>query len=730
MPRVCSHFHALAAVALIGAAFFVAACSGGGSGPAPSQTSANVAMQTTIKSTAPTAIGVPSMPLATGMSAAQMNARRPQGQILAPSWTQLSGLADYAAASPDGSLYVIANTYGGPGGNTIWHYVNGAWTQIPGAATRLTVAPDATLWALTGAGAIYHYVNGSWTTIAGGASDISIGSDGSMYVVSNAYGGPGGDTIWHYVNGAWAQLPGAGVTIAASWDSGTYTNVSPGGFYVTTGQGQIYYYNPGSGYALLSGSALQLAPTNAGGLFAVGNDSAANHGVWYEDLSTGAWVQEPGSAINLAVTSTTLYAVASNGSIWTSSVTPAPSPSPSSIAISSGGTYSGTWQSLDPKTPAVSINTSAAVTITNCTIRSKGELIRATVSNAHVTVTNCSGYALDPLVAGDLHGNFFSAYDIGSLDLEHNYIQGVNYGVQLYDADGWAPSGPIIVRYNSALNLQGAPSDGNGGVNLSNLAEPGDNQNHFVILADLQNLTGTDISWNYVENDPGVSSIGDVYDIYSSSGTMTSPILLHDNFILGGYPAVPNATLYWAGGMTMDGRATDTAATATAFVHIYNNQIVQHANFGIGLAAGHDVQAFNNRVVSSGQLADGTWFFGDTGMYIVNCSCYNQPPTVYFNNSAYNNTVGYQYEISYPGSSTVFSPPVVRQDYSLTDCAGGPSGPTSQCTNNASLPALPTLITSATVANEATLWQQKLTANNITVGPASTTTNATSSRRR
>jgi len=401
-----------------------------------------------------------------------------------------------------------------------------------------------------------------------------------------------------------------------------------------------------------------------------------------------------------------------------------PNPTPSSIAISAGGTYTGSWQSLNPKTPAVSINTTATVVIQNCTIQSKGPLIFASVANAHVTITNCTGTALDPLVAGDLRGNFFSAYDIGSLDVEHNSIQGVNYGVQLYDADGWAPSGPITIRYNTALNLQGAPSDGNGGLNYSNLLEPGDNQNHFVILADLQNLTGTDISWNYVESDPGLSTIGDVINIYSSSGTSASPINVHDNFILGGYPAVPNATTYYAGGIITDGNAANTAATATAFVNIYNNQVVSHANGAIGIAAGHDNQIYDNRVVSSGQLANGSWFVGYDGIGVIDCACYNQPPSVFFNNSAHDNTVGYQFEWSNPATPTVFSPPIIRQDYQLQDCAGGASGAGSLCINNASLPALPTLITSATEANETTLWQQKLSSNNITVGPTTTTSSS------
>jgi hypothetical protein len=163
----------------------------------------------------------------------------------------------------------------------------------------------------------------------------------------------------------------------------------------------------------------------------------------------------------------------------------------------------------------------------------------------------------------------------------------------------------------------------------------------------------------------------------------------------------------------MDGNAANTAETATAYVKIYNNQIVAHSNFGIGLAAGHDNEAFGNRVVSTGQFADSSWYEGYAGIYVIDCACYMQPSSVYFNNFAHDNVVGFRFE-QIQGQG--YSPPPVRQDYLLPDCAGGASGPTSKCTDNVSLPDP---ITSATELNEYFLWQQKLSNNGIVVGPQS-----------
>jgi hypothetical protein len=396
------------------------------------------------------------------------------------------------------------------------------------------------------------------------------------------------------------------------------------------------------------------------------------------------------------------------------------------LQITTGGTYSGNWESQDPSVPAVLVNTTDLVVIENCTIQSRSDLIKTGPPGTHVTVRNCAGYGLDPLVAGKQRGDFYFGWRVGSLTLEHNYIEATNFGVVLYGSDGtngWQPDGPLVVRFNQAKNLDGAPSDGKGGRILTGAPSNGsDWGNHFVVLADYQNVQAAEIAWNEIFSEPAISWMGDQILIYSSFGSPSTPIQIHDNYIQGGYPDPPTATLYYSCGITMDGRAQspfntsgslDTAATATAYVKIHDNQIVSHALCGISLGVGHDNEAYSNRVVSSGQLADGSWFQGYSGIMVWDVPGYYEPPTVFFNNFAHDNTVGYRFEWAYPDPN-VFSAPPVRQDYVLTDCAGGASGPSSKCTNNVSLPDP---ITSATELNEYILWQQKLSNNHIVVGP-------------
>ncbi len=393
---------------------------------------------------------------------------------------------------------------------------------------------------------------------------------------------------------------------------------------------------------------------------------------------------------------------------------------PTPIVITAGGTYSGTWASHDGKTPAVAIETTHAVVLQNCTITSNTTLIETTVSNAHVTVENCYGDALDPKISGQTNGDFLDAYEIGSLDFEHNSMENVAFGVRLYNG---TPNGPITIRYNKAVNLQGLPSNGKNGRVTKNLSGIEDNENHFVSIAEMHGLANVQIAWNEIDTASGANtaSIGDVINIYDTSGTAKTPILIHDNFIYGGYPANPNATLYYAAGIVTDGTASDTAATATAFVHIYDNQVVAHAGNSISIAAGHDNEVYSNRIVSSGQYPNGTWYVGYTGVSVQDCTCYNQPSSVYFNNWAKKNVSGDQFE--QPNGQGQFEPPAVTSDYYLPDCAGGTTSPGTECTDDVEYS--PTPITADDEKAEVTMWQQKLSANGITLGPSDSATAGT-----
>src|SRR5436309_9547809 len=74
------------------------------------------------------------------------------------------------------------------------------------------------------------------------------------------------------------------------------------------------------------------------------------------------------------------------------------------IVITKGGTYTGTWESASRLVPAVTIATSAPVTIINSTVRGPGNLIINTADHVNVTIKNTKAYGVNPNVFGKAKG--------------------------------------------------------------------------------------------------------------------------------------------------------------------------------------------------------------------------------------------------------------------------------------------------------------------------------------
>ena len=275
------------------------------------------------------------------------------------------------------------------------------------------------------------------------------------------------------------------------------------------------------------------------------------------------------------------------------------------IVISEGGVYSGNWQSTDARTPAVTVATTAPVIIENSHIRSVGGLIRTSVAGSNLTVRNSLGVALNAATKGLPNGIFLEVASPARLDVENNYIENAQGGVIVHGYAGNRDGEQtIVIRSNRARNLNGLLSDGNGGY------LPGEGTNRslarFIQFDSVQAVPGIDVGWNEVINYPGRSLVEDNIDVYRSGGTPNQPLEIHDTYIQGAYPFKAAQDAYTGGGIKTDAKPGDSAQEVPAFNSIHDNQVVGTVNYGIQFAAGHDNVAANNRVISSGLLADGT----------------------------------------------------------------------------------------------------------------------------
>ena len=373
------------------------------------------------------------------------------------------------------------------------------------------------------------------------------------------------------------------------------------------------------------------------------------------------------------------------------------------IVISEAGTYSGNWRSTDSKTPAVTVATTAPVVIESSHISGVAGLIKTTVAGADVTVRNSVALALNPAVKGQSNGVFLDASSPARLDVENNYVENAGGGVLVHGYSGNRDGQQtIVIRANRARNLNGLLSDGNGGY----LPGVGSNRSmsDFIRLDKVQSVPGIDLGWNEVINYPGRSLVADNIDVKRSSGTPNQPLEIHDTYIQGAYPYTAAQTDYQGGGIKTEGSPDDSAQEATAFNNIHDNQVVGTVNYGIAFTAGHDNIAANNRVISSGRLADGTriaaQYVGMANGDVNGASVAN--PSMY-NNTMHDNLIGWTCWNSACSQSGY------RKDQSF------PASPADYSTNSV-LAAQP--ITPQMENNEYQIWLNKTASAGVSVGPA------------
>ena len=354
----------------------------------------------------------------------------------------------------------------------------------------------------------------------------------------------------------------------------------------------------------------------------------------------------------------------------------------SPITISQGGTYSGNWQSFDPNVPAVKVTTSDPVVIENSNVKANGQLIDAEYGGANLTVRNTSGYGVEPNATQDSPGQFLKAYQPTNISVEHCYME--NTAGVYVNGDGKVPQN-LKIRYNRVSNINSR---------MGTKVAVG----HFIQLDKVQNTPGIEIAWNEVINEPYKSLVAENINVYLSSGTSSSPIRIHDNYIKGAYSADPANydSSYAGGGIMLGDGSSSNVSGAAGFVKVYNNQVLDTTTVGITITAGHDSEFYNNRVISSGLLPNGTRV-ADQNVGGVVWDLYNDiSKGTYYNNSGHDNQIGW------------LGPDGGRRDWWLPDCASG------KCTNNTTLPGP---ITLDTENQEYQTWLNKVSGSNVTIGP-------------
>jgi hypothetical protein len=277
-------------------------------------------------------------------------------------------------------------------------------------------------------------------------------------------------------------------------------------------------------------------------------------------------------------------------------------------------------------------------------------------------------------------GRFIDIDGFVNVVVRNSYLQGTS-GIYLCNYVGnHTPSQTVKILRNQAWNIDGRFSDGHGGF----LTGPDDN--YFVQFFQanrLYNLVGAEVAWNEVVNSPRKSRVEENISIHDTSGTPTSPFLIHDNYIQGAYAADPVHDATYTGGGIM------VSDNGSAYIRAYKNQIISTSNEGITITSGHDNAFYGNRVLSSGYLSNGKRIAAqNVGAVIWN---YNSEPT-FASNSGYNNLIGWMLNGSQNNAYVPDATDWTHRDY-------------------------PGVVTLAIEKSERTYWQSKLAKSRIKLGP-------------
>jgi len=150
-----------------------------------------------------------------------------------------------------------------------------------------------------------------------------------------------------------------------------------------------------------------------------------------------------------------------------------------------------------------------------------------------------------------------------------------------------------------------------------------------------------------------------------------------------------------------DGKVTNPLDSG--YTRVYNNQIINTSNHGLAIAGGVYQQAYNNRVISSGRLPDGTRIpSANVGLYVWDpANAGSLTPPTFANNVMRDNVVGWT-RVGSDGRTSNNAMWFPHCSLNGTSCTGNQDIGT---------------ITLDMERQEFTRWQNKLTASGVKVGP-------------
>jgi hypothetical protein len=405
---------------------------------------------------------------------------------------------------------------------------------------------------------------------------------------------------------------------------------------------------------------------------------------------------KPTTTTAVGATTTTRRPPKSTTSTLPATTTTGPMPSTSTtlggcsgpLTISTGGTVSGgCYESLNSGTPAITIATTAAVTLDRVTVRHKGFGVFAqATTGTNLTVTNSTFEALS--AGSPVYQRSVYLLSPASAVIEHNRLVD-GHGV-LINGDNVSAS-PVRVRYNDYVDIGRWDSpDFIGAVHFDKVSAP----------------SGAEVAWNRVTNHRGRSRSEDVIGMTQTNGASGNVVDIHHNLVNGAYP-------YTGDGASFTGGGIDLGDLGGSWQSSHDNTVVRCTNNVLMIPAGSNLLHFSNRVVCSGIADDGA---RSSSTFGAGAMVWDNPDPSYpaiINSDVHDNVSNLR---RWNGSAWEFQHYYLPNCDPGTECTGGPQGfgPTNTAV---SLSLTSDAAWLAEVNDAIADWEAARVAAGITVGP-------------
>lgn len=222
-------------------------------------------------------------------------------------------------------------------------------------------------------------------------------------------------------------------------------------------------------------------------------------------------------------------------------------------------------------TPSPSTNpggkTSAPINLSNVSGQTITGLSIVGATVPCITLTGCSNMHITMCRLSDnsSQGGAVSLNNCSNITIDYNFFTNVSSGVYAVNC-----TGGIKVDNNQCLNVKGPYPRGQ--------------------MAQFNNCTGAgnSISFNKIENIMGQSVPEDIINLYHSSGTQASPILVNNNWLRGG-------------GISKSGGGINLGDNGANFESASNNILVDAGQYGMAISGGSNVSLINNQIYAKAQ---------------------------------------------------------------------------------------------------------------------------------